>query len=99
MDVLYQRDGLSFIWNAQKAAANRDKHGISFERASEVFFDPLARVLDADAQDESRDALLGATEQGSLLFVVHIERADEAIRIISARSATPAERTDYEDNA
>ena len=40
VDVLFQRNGLSFVWNVQKAAANRDKHGITFERASEVFSIP-----------------------------------------------------------
>jgi uncharacterized DUF497 family protein len=37
-----------------------------------------------------------------LLFVVQREREreeDEAIRIISARSATPKERSDYEEYA
>jgi uncharacterized DUF497 family protein len=36
---------------------------------------------------------------GSLLFVVHIEREDDAIRIISARPATPRERSNYEEYA
>ncbi len=99
MDVLYSIGGLEFIWNVHKAAANVEKHGIRFELACEVFFDPLARALDAGTSADSRDALVGETEQRHLLFVVHIEQDAQAIRIISARPATAAERRAYEDNA
>jgi uncharacterized protein len=99
VDVLYSIGGLEFIWNVHKAAANVEKHGIRFELACEVFFDPLARALDAGTSAESRDALVGETEQRHLLFVVHIEQDAQAIRIISARPATAAERRAYEDNA
>ncbi len=47
-----------------------------------MFFDPLVRLVDAGVEDEARDALLGEMKQGSLLFVVHIEREGEAIRMI-----------------
>jgi len=99
MDVLYRYEGLDFVWNAQKAASNFGKHGIHFEQACEVFVDPLVRLLDAGVEDEARDAVIGVTERGRLLFVVHIERENEAIRIISARPAEAREKKDYEDNA
>jgi uncharacterized DUF497 family protein len=99
MDVVYQYGGLEFVWDIRKAAANIEKHGIRFEQACEVFVDPLAVIVDAAVEDEARDAILGETEKGKLLFVVHIEREADAIRIISARAATAAERTDYENNA
>jgi len=99
MDVLYRYAGLEFVWDVHKAASNITKHGIRFEQACEVFLDPLARVLDAGVDEEARDALLGESEQGSLLFVVHIEREAEAIRITSARPATAQEKKDYEDYA
>jgi uncharacterized DUF497 family protein len=99
MDVLYRYEGLEFVWDANKATLNIAKHGIRFEQACQVFLDPLARVVDAGVEDEARDALLGVTENGKLLFVVNIERGDQAIRIISARPASPMERTDYEEYA
>ena len=99
MDVLYRYEGLEFVWDVHKAASNIEKHGIRFEQACEVFLDPLARLVDAGVEDEARDALLGEVAQGKLLFVVHIERESEAIRIISARAATATERKDYEDYA
>lgn len=93
MDIRYQLNGLDFVWDATKAAANLKKHdGISFEQAAQVFFDPFFRLVDASRNGESRDAAIGYDEQGRLLFVVHIEIEGEFIRIISARKATREER-------
>jgi hypothetical protein len=99
VNVLFQYGGLDFVWDVHKAAANNTKHGVRFEQACEVFLDPLLRIVDASVADEARDGVIGETEAGNLLFVVHVEREDEAIRIISARSATPMERSDYEKYA
>ena len=99
VDVLYQYCGLDFIWDAQKAVANLAKHGVRFEQACEVFTDPLVRFVDASPKDEAREGLVGQSEQGRLLFVVHIEQESERIRIISARPATATERSDYEEYA
>jgi len=41
--------------------------------------------------------LIGISQQGRLMVVVHAERGDR-IRIISARLATRMERLDYEEN-
>ena len=30
-----------FAWDSEKAAANRGKHGVTFEQAATVFRDPL----------------------------------------------------------
>jgi uncharacterized DUF497 family protein len=57
MDVLYRYEGLEFVWDAQKAASNFAKHGIRFERACEVFVDPLLQLRDAGVEDEARDAV------------------------------------------
>jgi uncharacterized DUF497 family protein len=35
-----------FEWNAQKAVTNLRKHGVSFEEAASVFFDPLSAAGD-----------------------------------------------------
>lgn len=74
------------------------KHdGITFEQATEAFFDPFLKVVDASRNKEGRDAIVGMDTRWNLLFVVHIDLEDEAIRIISARHATRQERVDYED--
>ena len=35
-----------FEWHLQKAAQNLKKHEVSFDEASTVFNDPLARIFD-----------------------------------------------------
>ncbi|MGD1716737.1 BrnT family toxin [Dapis sp. BLCC M172] len=41
MNVFYQRQGVEFEWDSNKAQSNLEKHGISFEEATEAFFDPF----------------------------------------------------------
>lgn len=98
MDVHFVFRGQRFCWNSDKEIANFKKHGIRFEQACEVFFDPFVNLLDATPEDEAREAVLGSTEDWTLLFVVHVVRERSVIRIISARRAARAERRLYEDN-
>jgi uncharacterized DUF497 family protein len=97
MDVVYEIHDQIFEWDAEKAAANLRKHGVSFERACEVFFDPFVRLVDASDGQETREAAVGLTEDWNLLAVVHILRQGDILRIISARPATPSERRAYEN--
>ncbi len=99
MDAHFLYAGQRFRWDMQKARLNLAKHGVSFEQACEVFLDPLVKFLDATAEDEAREAVLGLTEDWTLLFVVHVVWEPGAIRIISARQATRAERSAYEDQS
>ncbi|MDR3670134.1 MAG: BrnT family toxin [Holophaga sp.] len=96
MDVRFELQQQIFEWNQDKASANRRKHQVSFEKACEVFFDPFVRLVDASDQGESREAVIGLTEDWEPLFVVHVIRQGGSIRIISARPATPSERRTYE---
>jgi uncharacterized protein len=97
MDIHFSLAGVDFVWDDTKAARNLVKHdGISFEQAATVFFDPLFRLVDAERNDEARDAIIGFDGASRLLFVVHIQQDDVAIRIISARKATNSERYDHE---
>ncbi len=97
MDVYFVLNGISFVWNDDKAQVNPQKHdGITFQRAAQVFFDPLLVVVDASRNDEARDAVIGLDTRWNLLYVVYIERENDTIRIISARKATRQEREYYE---
>ena len=90
---------MHFEWDPAKARQNLHKHGVSFEEASSVFYDPLA-VMGADpdhSEGEERLITFGMSSQGRLLVVAHTERG-EAIRIISARVATQSERQIYEES-
>ena len=89
----------SFDWDEAKAASNESKHGVSFPEAATVFGDPLAAIFsDPDhSAEELREIIVGHSDRGRLLIVSFTERS-ETVRIISARTATPRERRDYEDN-
>ena len=92
--------GLRFEWDKQKAALNLQKHGVSFDEASTVFQDPLARIFDDEDHSgrESREIIIGHSINGRLLVVSFIEKVGPLVRTISARAATKVERTDYEEN-
>ncbi len=96
--VRHRLQGVAFEWDSAKAASNVLRHGVPFELACEVFFDPFVRVIDATEEDEGRDAAIGYTETESLLYVVHVGCHEEVIRIISARPASRKERQLYEQH-
>ena len=88
---------LRFEWGERKNAANRRKHGVSFEEAQTVFYDDRALLIDDPDEHEERFVLLGLSAMLRTLVVCHCYRADDqVIRIISARKARKDERADYE---
>jgi len=86
-----------FEWDSVKAASNLVKHGVSFAEAATVFADPMAVYLD-DGSGIGRMVVIGRSLRERVLYVVSVERR-ERDRIISARSATAAERAIYEIGA
>ena len=94
--IRYILNGVVFEWDTGKAEANLLKHGVPFELACEVFFDPFVRVTDASGIDEARDAAIGYTDSQTLLYVVHVVHHEEITRIISARRASSQERRLHE---
>ncbi len=98
MDIKYIHNEVRFIWDRDKAEKNITKHnGVSFEQATDAFFDPFLTVVDASRNNEVRDAVIGMDTNWNILYVVHIQIEDNQIRIISARKATQKERKDYEN--
>jgi uncharacterized DUF497 family protein len=97
MDSVYRLQGIDFEWDKNKAEINLEKHGVSFEEAAEVFFDPFYQEGDANANQEPRDFILGYSLSQRLLLVVYVERSLR-IRIISSRPATRTERKLYEQS-
>ena len=90
---------LRFEWDPRKSAANRRKHGVSFEEAETVFADEHALLLDDPDHSEAEDRLilLGLSARFRVLVVVHCYReGEDTIRIISARRAIKSERTQYD---
>ena len=85
-----------FEWDDEKNHINIKKHGISFESARFVFADENHVILydDIHSVNEERYIAIGMVDK--ILYVVHTIR-NERIRIISARTATEAERRIYYD--
>jgi len=88
---------ISFDWDSKKNASNKKKHGVSFEEASDVFYDENARVAsDPDHPgDEDRFVILGLSFKLKLLVACYCYRDDDVIRIINARKATKLESKGY----
>jgi uncharacterized DUF497 family protein len=52
MDLHSLHQGQPFVWDLKKAASNLSKHGVSFDEAREVFFDPFVQLADASVDEE-----------------------------------------------
>ena len=89
--------GYEFEWDPAKDRINRRKHGVAFDEATTVFADPLSlNMPDPDhSATEERFLVLGRSVRGRLLIVAYAERGPRT-RLISARTASPAERRRYE---
>jgi uncharacterized DUF497 family protein len=89
---------MEFGWDPQKAAANRKKHGVSFEEAVTALGDPLALTFDDPDHSigERRSLTFGLSTDNQLLVISHTSRRTK-IRLISARPATRRERKIYEE--
>jgi len=87
-----------FEWDKRKAEANLRRHGVSFEEAQTIFTDPLAITLpDPDhSEDEERFIDIGMSDNQRVLVVGYTERG-QRIRLIHARKASARERKQYEE--
>jgi hypothetical protein len=92
----------NFEWDPDKAGSNVKKHRVDFERAAEIFLDPMMLSIYDDAHSESEDrwVTLGQDRNNVTLAVVptfrQIGQSSASIRIISARRATKKERRQYQ---
>ena len=98
MKIEYSLQGIQFEWDSSKSETNLRKHGITFENAWEVFFDPFVRMMETEIHDgQIREAIVGMTKNWRLLYVVFTIPNDDIFRIISARPVTRQERQQYEE--
>jgi len=92
---------MRFEWDEAKNRSNRQKHGIAFDLAIEVFGDPFCMTIpDADLEIEQRLWTIGRISDLTVIVVVHTlhdDQGEEIVRVISARKATPRERGAYEE--
>jgi uncharacterized protein len=92
---------MKFEWNEDKNTLNKQKHGISFEEAKEIFDDALhlSKLDKRFSYFEERWITLGASKRNKILVVANLfftDEGEEIIRIISARKANKQERQSYE---
>ncbi len=92
---------MHFEWDEHKSRTNVAKHKVSFETATAVFDDRHAiSIPDRIVEGEERWQTIGMID-GVVLIVAHAwmdQGGGEAIRVISARKATPHERREYAKN-
>jgi hypothetical protein len=85
-------------WDSTKNEENLEKHGISFDEASNLLrgaADSMVVFDDAHSNDEDRFVVIGPIARG-IIVVAFTERDEETIRVRSARAATRTERRRYE---
>jgi len=71
------------------------RHGVTPEEGAQALSDPRRVGVSAyNAEEERRWAVLGASEDGRILFVVFTRRRGR-IRVVTARDATLRERRSY----
>jgi len=101
-DVKFSMGGMTFVYDSEKEAINKRKHGLGFRTAAFVFQDTLRLDFPDEMHstvNEERWMTIGLVHD--ILTVVYCERKDDgapAFRLISARQATPVERNLYNDS-
>lgn len=88
---------MRFEWHRAKAEENLRKHGVSFDEAVTIFYDPLSATFNDEehSADEARWITVGYSARARLPVVAHTERG-ATVRIVSARRATARERKRHE---
>ena len=83
---------MDFEWDEAKALKNESKHGLSFPRATECFFNPGIDIPDTRKDyGEARFNRCGRLDDGRPVVVCFTHRGHKT-RLISARPAKREER-------
>ena len=86
---------MNFEFDPAKSASNRDKHGIDFEEAQQLWADPDLLEVPAISVDEPRFLTIGRI--GDRVWAAIVTWREYRTRIISVRRARPAEIEHYEN--
>ena len=86
---------MDYEWDPGKAAENLKKHGVDFADAVIALEDENALTIEGRDVEERRFKTLGMGPYLDVLYVIHAERGENIIRIISARPATKHEMKQY----
>ena len=85
---------MEFEFDSRKSAKNKEKHGIDFVEAQQLWNDPDFIGFPARSDDEVRFALLAKLRRR--VWVAFYTLRDGRIRLISVRRARPTEERLYE---
>jgi len=85
---------MTFEFNHLKSFSNKEKHGIDFHEAQQLWLDPERIVIPARTLNEIR-YLMVARFNGVFWSVVYTHRGEE-IRIISVRKSRQNEKEIYQ---
>lgn len=83
----------TFEYDQEKSLLNKKKHGISFEKAQELWFDSFRVEIKARTFDENRYLVIGLIS--NKLWCAVITYRNQKIRIISVRRARHDEEKLY----
>jgi uncharacterized DUF497 family protein len=87
---------MGFQYDRDKSASNKDKHGIDFEEAQELWLDSGLIEIPARTSDEPRWLIIAKRDEKHWSAV--ITRRGESIRIISVRRSREEEVKIYESD-
>jgi uncharacterized DUF497 family protein len=87
---------VEFEYDPVKSEANKEKHGLDFERAKELWHDANRAEFVARFSDEPRHGLIAELDH-KLWTAIYTVRGDRA-RIISVRRARENEEAIYNDS-
>jgi len=98
MNVSSTMDGQGFVWDSEKGLQISESMAFDPMMPAKSFLinPPVMRMRALEG--EVRQACIGLTTEYRLLYVVHVIREGDVLRLISARLAEPAERRPYEDD-
>lgn len=100
MDYKISIGEYNFVRDEDKNQLNIERHGIKFKEAATVFSDSAAKVDydDDHSKYEDRFSIIGRSDAGNLLMVIHCIREGGVIRLISAGKAEKKEEKRYYSN-
>ena len=88
---------MEFEYDKMKSHTNKEKHGIDFDDAQDLWNDENALIVPANiVGDEIRYALISKLD--SKCFVCIFTMRDEVFRIISVRRCRKNEEKNYAEN-
>ncbi len=87
---------MEFEFDQQKSASSKEKHGIDFEEAQELWNDPHLLEIEAGSTDDPRFLLIGTI--GSRYWSAVITYREGKVRIISVRRSRKEEVELYEED-